>query len=132
LTHHARARDSWRKENSMNGFNVNERRLIANEGYEGPAHDPYGWNERTVILNGHRLTYRQGALGYHRLIVDGRKLWEGNEHRLEPHAGREPSIAEDCWLRLTGFRSVEQFDRAYMRAHEPCYDYEPDTYYGHA
>jgi len=115
----------------MDNTKIVERRLLVNEGAEGAPHDPYAWTERTVVLNGHRISYRAGALGYHRLTVDGRKLWEGGERLLEPHAGREPSIAEDCWLRLTGFESVEQFDRAYDRAH-PHDDKHGDPYYGHA
>lgn len=92
---------------------VNERRLVVTEGAEGPQHDPYSWTERTVIFNGHRITLRHGSLGYYRFSIDGRKLCQNNEAILETHVGRETTHAEDAWLSLTGFDSIEVFDRAY-------------------
>ena len=90
---------------------VTERRVAVRSGAEGPAHDPYAWTERVVVFNGHCVTLRTGALGYARLVIDGRKLREDHEQH------ESKSVAVKSWLGLTGFRSVDDFDRAYDRAH---------------
>jgi hypothetical protein len=55
------------------------RQIYRKTGTEGSRHDPYEWEEITVVAggpNGRRTTLRRGALGYERLLVNGVKVIE--------------------------------------------------------
>src|SRR5580765_2878548 len=96
-----------------------ERKLSKRSGSEGPQHDPYGWNEYTVDLNGHSYTLRIGGLGYNRLVIDGTQRAEGFAEHQSFYTVME------TWQRLTGIE-FEKFERWHDRAHP--YDPYEDAY----
>jgi len=96
-----------------------ERKLSKRSGSEGPAHDPYGWNEYTVTLNGRRYTLRIGGLGYNRLSIDGKQTAEGYADQQSFYD------IMATWERLTGIE-FSKFERWHDRAHP--YDPYDDAY----
>lgn len=83
---------------------ITQRRLFCQTGAEGPLHDPYHYEERTVTVNDRTYTLHTGLGTW--LKVDGQKVGEDLEEEWIIYR----------WEVLTGL-TIEQFDRHYCRIH---------------
>jgi hypothetical protein len=89
---------------------ITQRKLVEQTGSEGPRHDPYGWTERTVMLNGVTYRLRSGALGYDRLSVNGVVIVESYDNSAQVNE------AEHEFEVRTGM-TVAEFDKYCARIH---------------
>jgi hypothetical protein len=100
-------------ETSLRHHYIVERALDMRSGSEGPRHDPYGWEEISVVLNGCTITLRSGGLGYQRLSIDKKVVaeeWDAFPRRAIPNE------AVKAFETLTGI-PVKKFEKYYYRAH---------------
>ena len=77
-------------------------------GTEGPTHDPYGWEEMTVIRsNGDEVMLHSGLSLY--VDVNGQRFdssgldesasWDQAAAKFEEHAGCTPAVARNAYWR---------------------------------
>jgi hypothetical protein len=86
---------------------ITQRKLYHRAGSEGPAYDPYGFEERTVWLNGVKHTLHTGLGVWYRC---GGDLYQCNTE--------EATVAK--WETAVGM-TVDVFDRSHDRLH-PYFD----------
>lgn len=92
----------------MNHTMISQRRLEKTEGCEGPKHDPYGYEERTVYVNDVTVTLHSGLGVWCKASAE-------SGGAVETHDEEKAVALFSIITRMT----PDQFDRAYLRLTEP-------------
>lgn len=93
---------------------IAERKLGRRTGSEGPRHDPYAFEKRTMTVNGEDCTLHCGLDCY--ISVDGERVL-GYGDVCGDHV---EDLIVGTWCAMVGM-DPDQFDRAYERVH-PYFD----------